>query len=90
MDAYHEINELFHERGAQFRGLDLHCWIEANFVVAGEGPDLERHIAFLLRDTCTCVLDHLPKAIESAGKPVDPRIAALLNHEYFKQEKRNE
>jgi|GEM_PF-3161806 len=60
-------------------------WFEANDVVLGEGDHVERRIKFLLRDTCTCVLDHLPAAIGHAKRSVDPRILALLNHPYLQK-----
>lgn len=58
-------------------------WMEANDVVSGTGPEVERRIQFLLHDTCTCVLDHLPAAVAHATKEVDPRVAALLSHPYL-------
>jgi hypothetical protein len=58
-------------------------WLEANLVVSGEGPAADEARDFLLRDTCTCVLDHLPAAITHAAGPVDPRISALLAHPYL-------
>ena len=60
-------------------------WIEANLVVSGSGAEQENAISFLLRDTCTCVLDYLPSAIAHAKKSVDPRITALLHHKHFDQ-----
>lgn len=75
--TWEEINRLLSMHG--ILKYDVGSWIEANFVVSGEqGPDLERRIQFLLMDTCTCVLEHLPKAIEHAEKNVDPRILGLM------------
>jgi hypothetical protein len=84
-DTEREIHLLLHERGMNAVTLGIGCWMEANFVASGEGDQVERKIQFLLGDTCTCVLDHLPKAIEHATRPVDPRISALLNHEYLRK-----
>ncbi|MFH0851373.1 MAG: hypothetical protein V1876_01345 [Candidatus Peregrinibacteria bacterium] len=65
--------------------MDAGCWFEANDVVSGDGGNVERRIQFLLRDTCTCVLDHLPQAIAHARHPVDRRISTLLGHPYLKK-----
>ena len=73
------IDRLLYKNGRGSLGLRIGPWMEANFVVAGSGPELERRIKFLMGDTCTCVLEHLPKAIEhAAGITVDARILALL------------
>ena len=61
-------------------------WMEANMGVSGTGEAQRRTIQFLLMDTCTCVLDHLPKAIAHATGEVDQRIASLLNHKHFKHD----
>lgn len=58
-------------------------WMEANLVVSGTGPEHDQAIQFLLRDTCTCVLDVLETALANASGPVDPRILALRNHPYL-------
>lgn len=81
------IKYLLRKRGRSDTSLDIGCWMEANFVASGEGTHLERRILFLMGDTCTCVLEHLPKAIAHATKPVDPRIRGLLDHEYFQGQK---
>ena len=65
--------------------LDVGPWVEANIVTSGEGMDRETRIQNLLSDTCTCVLDHLRKAIEHAPGKVDERILALFDHEHFKK-----
>ncbi len=67
----------------------LSPWFEANDVVEDpEDPYVKRRIQFLLMDTCTCVLDHLPTAIAEAvkrGKTVDPRVKKFLEHEYLQK-----
>lgn len=73
-----QINAILHERSQFSKGLSFDSWIEANIVVSGEMPDRENRIAFLLMDTCECVLEHLPEAIAHATGPVDERILALL------------
>ncbi|MEN9561628.1 MAG: hypothetical protein RIQ56_901 [Candidatus Parcubacteria bacterium] len=72
-----QIEKMLFEHGRSPTSLGIGCWLEANFVVTGSGPILERRIQFLLMDTCTCVLEHLPKAIEHATNEIDPRIRAL-------------
>jgi len=80
-----EIDALLHQRGRSSIDYRINSWMEANDVVSGEGGHVERRIQFLLRDTCTCVLDHLPKAVEHATKPVDPRVLKLLEHKYLQK-----
>lgn len=85
LETERKINELLHAQGKSTIHYGINSWMEANFVVSGEGPNVERRIQFLMMDTCTCVLDHLPAAIKHASKPVDPRILGLLEHEYLKK-----
>ena len=73
--------------GGNLIGLSIDPWIEANFVVSGTGDEAEKRIKFLMQDTCTCVLDHLPKAIEHSILGVDPRILALLDHPHLQKKK---
>jgi len=79
------IEELLRAAGTNAIKTRIGSWLEANDVVSGTGPEVERRIQFLMMDTCTCVLDHLPAAIAHATKEVDPRVRALLGHEYLKQ-----
>lgn len=61
-------------------------WVEANNVVSTEKSlEQELRIRFLLRDTCTCVLDHLETAMQHAPGPIDQRIVGLLQHEYLQK-----
>lgn len=60
---------------------DVDHWLEAQSTVNADDPEVAATIDFLLRDTCTCVLDHLPTAIAHAKGPVDPRILALVKTE---------
>lgn len=84
-DTERQVDHLLRERGQSSIGYGINSWMEANDVVSGTGPEVERRIQFLLGDTCTCVLDHLPAAIAHATKDVDPRIAALMSHEYVRE-----
>ncbi|MFA7681664.1 MAG: hypothetical protein WCX61_01390 [Candidatus Peribacteraceae bacterium] len=79
-ETWREIDQLLHEQGGMYTSSAIDPWMEANFVVSGEGPMVEQRIQFLLTDTCTCVLEHLPAAIANATRPVDPRISKLLEH----------
>lgn len=81
----HQVRQLLHQAGKADLDMEIGPWIEANFVVSGEGPDKERKIRFLLMDTCTCVLDHLKNAIAHAQGPVDSRILNLLQHKHFRE-----
>ena len=82
-DTEREIDRILHQKGTSGLEKGIGPWIEANEVVSGKGAHVERRIQFLLMDTCTCVLDHLPTAIDHATKDVDPRIQQLLKHKYF-------
>ena len=77
------VESILHAQGKGDLASCVSNWVEANVVTSSEEPDCARRIAFLLMDTCTCVLDYLPKAIEHAPGPVDPRILNLLNHKHF-------
>lgn len=85
--------ESFQHRRAIRRALGAHGdvvfpvdhWMEANLVVSGTGPERDQAVDFLLRDTCTCVLDVLETAISHAPGPVDERILALRNHPHLVQ-----
>ncbi len=83
------IQRLCTERGVPSRVRSLlGPWFEANDVAGGEGERVKRRIDYLMLDTCTCVLDHLPIAIAEAqnrGKTVDSRVLGLLDHEYLKK-----
>lgn len=80
-----EIKALLHQGGRSFIGYRIDSWMEANDVASGEGGHVERRIQFLLENTCACVLDHLPKAVAHATKPVDPRVLKLLEHKYLQK-----
>ncbi len=77
----HRIDMLLHEAGAWKLGLWIGSWIEANVVVSGEPDDRAGRLEFLLRDTCTCVLAHLPEAIRHASGDVDERVLRLIQSE---------
>ena len=79
-----EIQGLFRSQHNLYYSVDP--WMEANVVVSGTGDEQRQAVQFLLMDTCTCVLDHLPKAIEHATGEVDPRISNLLNHDHLQRE----
>ena len=85
LETEREIQRLLRQRGKSTIHYAIGPWMEANFVASGEGPNVEQRIQFLIMDTCTCVLDHLRKAIENATKPVDPRILGLLQREYLQK-----
>ncbi len=91
-ETQHRIDVLLTEAGVSLSvRIYLGPWFEANEVAeGGDDPHVERRIRFLLMDTCTCVLDHLPTAIaeaEKRGKTVDPRVKKLLDHDYLKKKK---
>jgi hypothetical protein len=70
-------------RKRNIRTYDVDHWMEANYVVSGDiGPEREARIQFLMMDTCTCVLAHLPKALEFAVDGVDARILALAKKSF--------
>ncbi|SRR3989339_201413 len=87
LETEEEIDRLLRAqgKGKNICHYGIDSWMEANFVASGEGPDIERKIRFLMMDTCTCVLAHLPAAIKHASRPVDPRILGLLEDDYFKK-----
>lgn len=91
-ETQRKIEHLLREAGVSMNVRTyLGPWFEANEVVEDNSdPHVERRIKFLLMDTCTCVLDHLPTAIaeaEKRGKTVDPRVKKLLDHEYLHKKK---
>jgi hypothetical protein len=76
-----QIKRLLHHQNRYSLALRAGPWMEAEAVVSGTGSEVERRILFLLRDTCTCVLEHLPTAIAHATKEVDLRILSLVAKE---------
>ncbi len=84
-ETEYQIEALLRPHDIHILHLGISAWIEANEVVSGSGPSVERRIQFLLLDTCTCVLDHLPAAIKNATKEVDPRVQNLLSHPYLQK-----
>ncbi len=74
-ETQHQIDQLLREKGLTSTG--LHCWWEANFAVSGNGPHHEHALRFLIMDLCTCVVPHLPDAIDNATNEVDKRLIAL-------------
>lgn len=88
VETQRRIQELLREAGVSPSVRTyLGPWFEANDVVEDPAdPYVKKRIRFLLADTCTCVLDHLPIAIDEAkkrGKTIDPRIEKLLDHPHL-------
>ena len=60
--------------------LEFGHWMEANFVVLGEGDMLDHATKYLIRDPCTCTTFYLPEAVRIAdekGITVKDRIRQL-------------
>ncbi len=81
------VQDVLRARGASLVHLQFGCWVEANIVTGLPSDDREKRIRFLLMDTCTCVLDHLPNAVEHAPGPVDARALELLKHPHLTRQK---
>lgn len=77
-----QVKDLLSEHGRSRQKFRFGAWMEAQQYAFGD-PAMKDKIQFFVSvDRCTCVLAHLPKAIELAeadGKRVDQRIRSLFS-----------
>jgi hypothetical protein len=80
------VRNILYKRNFGSLGARVCSWFEANVVVSGDESDREKAIQWLQRDTCTCVLEHLPNAVENATGLIDPRVTNLFDHPFFQKQ----